>query len=63
MKNEQKDKILIDLRNVSEEDKVVRWAVKIIDKIVKSIIKETTDEDIKYELGKAWGIVKEYLNI
>jgi hypothetical protein len=42
---------------------VVRWAVKIIDKIVKSIIKETTDEDIKYELGKAWGIVKEYLNI
>ena len=44
-------------------EKMIRLAVSLIDKLVKAIINETTDEDIKYELGKAWGIVKEYLNI
>ena len=44
-------------------EKMIRFAVNLIDKLVKAIINETTDEDIKYELGKAWGIVKEYLNV
>jgi hypothetical protein len=44
-------------------EKMIRVAVALIDKLVKAIIDETTDEDIKFELGKAWGIVKEYLNI
>lgn len=44
-------------------EKMIRAAVALIDKLVKAIISETTDEDIKYEVGKAWGIVKGYLNV
>lgn len=44
-------------------EKQIRDAVKVVEGEVRGIITETTDEDIKYELGKAWGITKEYLNI
>ena len=44
-------------------EKQIREAVVLVNKLVHEVVDETTDEDIKYELGKAWGIVKEYLNI
>ena len=44
-------------------EKQIKSAVELINKLTREIINETTDEDIKYELGKAWGIVKEYLNV
>jgi hypothetical protein len=44
-------------------EKMIGQAVALIDKLVHEVVDETTDEDIKYELGKAWGITKEYLNI
>jgi hypothetical protein len=45
------------------EDQEIKQAVKVINKAIRGIIKETTDEDIKYEVGKAWSITKEYLNV
>ena len=48
--------------NKTKEKKLIE-AVKLISLTLKEIIDETTDEDIKYEIGKAWGITKEYLNI
>jgi hypothetical protein len=46
-----------------KEDQEIKQAVKVINKAIRGIIKETTDEDVKYEVGKAWGITKEYLNV
>jgi hypothetical protein len=46
-----------------KEDQEIKQAVKVINKAIRGIIKETTIEDIKYEVGKAWGITKEYLNV
>jgi len=51
------------MEKLPKGEKQLRAAVGLIDKEIRGIINETTDEDIKYELGKAWGIVKEYLNI
>jgi hypothetical protein len=45
------------------EDQEIKQAVKVINKAIRGIIKETTDDDIKYEVGKAWSITKEYLNV
>ena len=45
------------------EEQEIKQAVKVINKVIASIIKETNDDDIKYEVGKAWGITKEYLNV
>jgi hypothetical protein len=45
------------------EEQEVRQAVKVINKVIAGIVKETDDDDIKYEVGKAWGITKEYLNV
>lgn len=53
----------MEKQRIIRGEKQIRDAVKFIDKEVKSILSETSDEDIKYELGKAWGITKEYLNI
>jgi len=44
-------------------EKQILAAVSLVNKLVHEVVDETTDEDIKYELGKAWGIVKEYLNV
>jgi hypothetical protein len=44
-------------------EKQLRQAVNLINKEITGIIDETSDEDIKYEVGKAWSITKEYLNI
>lgn len=44
-------------------EKKILEAVKLIDKLLEDIKSETTDEDIKYEIGKAWGITKQYLNV
>lgn len=46
-----------------KEEQEIKQAVKVINKAICGIIDETTDEDIKYEVGKAWGITKEYLNV
>lgn len=51
------------LNKYQQEEAGIRQAVKIIGKVIDNIINETTDEDIKYELSKAWGITKEYLNV
>jgi len=45
------------------EDQEIKQAVKVINKAIRGIIKETTEDDIKYEVGKAWSITKEYLNV
>lgn len=41
----------------------IKKAVELIDKLIKEIQEETTDDDIKWESGRAWSITKEYLNI
>ena len=41
----------------------IRKAVELIDKLIRDIQEETTDEDVKWECGRAWGITKEYLNV
>lgn len=46
-----------------KEDQEIKQAVKVINKAISGIIDETTIEDIKYEVGKAWSITKEYLNV
>jgi hypothetical protein len=51
------------LKKYQEEDIKISKAVKVINKAVQDIIDETNDEDVKYEVGKAWGITKEYLNV
>lgn len=63
MKNKIKEMSPMEKQRIIRGEKQIRDAVKFIDKEVKSILSETSDEDIKYELGKAWGITKEYLNI
>jgi len=44
-------------------EKQILKAVSLIDSLIKDIISETTDEDIKYEAGKAWSITKQYINV
>ena len=44
-------------------EKQIRDAVELIDKLIREIVKETTDEDVKWECGRAWGITKDYLNV
>jgi len=51
------------LGKLSRGEKKIREAVALVNKLVHEVVDETTDEDIKYELGKAWGITKEYLNV
>jgi hypothetical protein len=51
------------VKKLPKGEKQIQEAVRLVNKLVHEVVDETTDEDIKYELGKAWGIVKEYLNI
>jgi hypothetical protein len=51
------------MNKIPRGEKQIKDAVNLIDKEVRGIVNETTDEDIKYEVGKAWGITKEYLNV
>jgi hypothetical protein len=46
-----------------KEEQEIKQAVKVINKAIRGIIDETTDDDVKYEVGKAWSITKEYLNV
>ena len=56
------DKTLKTLKYLKEEQEI-KQAVKVINKAIRGIIDETTDSDVEYEVGKAWGITKEYLNV
>ena len=51
------------LNKYHKEDMDIKQAVKVVNKAIKSIVRETTDKDIQYEVGKAWGITKDYLNV
>lgn len=50
-------------KKLPKGEKQIRQAVNLLDKEIRGIINETTDDDIKYEVGKAWSITKEYLNV
>lgn len=51
------------MKKLIRGEKKILEAIKLIDGLLDAIKKETTDEDIKYEIGKAWSITKQYINV
>ncbi len=53
----------MNTKKLPRGEKQIRNAINLVSLELDKIKTETRDEDIKYEIGKAWGIIKEYLNI